>query len=160
MFDKKMEPPREKHYTVPADINVALLHTIIAVTALRDVLIKETEALKQCKTNLFLEYQDEKVEVARRYELLVNGLMERGAEIKKADPKLKEQLQRLQGDFSIVAKANIEAIERMKNTTAKLADRIMSVAKKSAESMTQFAYGSSGKMQKGNKTTIGLNERA
>lgn len=160
MFNKKIEPPREKHYTPPTDINVAILHTIIAVTALRDVLIKETEALRECKTSLFLDYQDEKVEVARRYETLVNALMARGPEIKAADPKLKEQLQRLQGDFSEVARANLEAIERMKNTTSKLAERIMSAAKKSAESMTQFAYGSSGKMQKGNKTTIGVNERA
>ncbi len=160
MFGKKQETPREKHYTVPADINVAILHTIIAVTALRDVLIKETATLKQCRPSLFLELQDEKVEVARRYELLVNALMARGAEIKAADPKLKEQLQRLQNDFSATAKENLEAISRMKETTAKLSDRIMKSARKSAESMTQFAYGASGKMQRGNKATIGVNERA
>jgi hypothetical protein len=159
MLNNKTYEPREKLYTVPADINVVLLHTIIAVTALRDVLLKENDALAKSKTSLFLEYQDEKVEVARRYEILVNALMDRGKEAKAADAKLKDQLQRLQGDFSIVCKRNIELIERMKNATAQLGERIVKSARKSADAATQFAYGSSGKMQRGTKSTIGLNER-
>ena len=152
--------PRAKHYTAPADINVALLHTIIAVTTLRDVLLREIDALKQSKSALFLDLQDEKVEVARRYEILVSNLMERGAEIKTADRKLKDQLLRLQNDFGSVAKENREQIERMQNATKKLGEHIMSAARKSADSITQFAYGSSGKMARGNKATIGVNERA
>jgi hypothetical protein len=159
VFNKKHEP-QEKHYTAPADVNVAILHTIIAVTALRDVLLKETEALKNAKTSAFLELQDEKVEVARRYELLINNLMARGAEVKNADSKLKEQLNRLQSDFSSVSKENLAWIKRMENATKKLGDTIMRSARKSAESQTQFAYGSSGKMQKGNKALIGFDERA
>lgn len=151
---------REKHYTVPADINVALLHTIIAVTALRDVLIKETEALKEAKTKVFMDLQDEKVEVARRYETLVTALMERGAELKSADSKLKDQLQRLQTDFSSVAEDNINWIKRMENATKKLGETIMNSARRTAESKTQFAYGASGKMQRGTKAIIGLDERA
>ena len=159
MFNKKNEV-REKHYTPPADVNVAILHTIIAVTALRDVLLKETEALKNAKTALFLDLQDEKVEVARRYEALVNNLMTRGAEVKKADAKLKEQLTRLQADFSKVSAENLDWIKRMESATKKLGETIMRSARKSAEKQTQFAYGSSGKMQKGNKALIGVDERA
>ncbi len=160
MFNNKTYEPREKHYTVPADINVALLHTIIAVTALRDVILKENDALSHSKTAVFLELQDEKVEVARRYEMLVNNLMSRGEQTKKADAKLKSQLQRLQGDFSIACKRNLELIERMKTATGALSERIMKAARKSADAATQFAYGSSGKMQKGNRATIGVEERA
>lgn len=159
MFNKKNEV-REKHYTPPTDVNVAILHTIIAVTALRDVLLKETEALKNAKTALFLDLQDEKVEVARRYEALVNNLMTRGAEVKKADAKLKEQLTRLQADFSKVSAENLDWIKRMESATKKLGETIMRSARKSAEKQTQFAYGSSGKMQKGNKALIGVDERA
>ena len=159
MFNKKNEV-REKHYTPPTDVNVAILHTIIAVTALRDVLLKETEALKNAKTALFLDLQDEKVEVARRYEALVNNLMTRGAEVKKADAKLKEQLTRLQADFSKVSAENLDWIKRMESATKKLGETIMRSARNSAEKQTQFAYGSSGKMQKGNKALIGVDERA
>ncbi len=149
-----------KNYHVPGDINVALLHTIIAVTALRDVLLKEIDALKHNKTGMFMDLQEEKVEVARRYELLIGNLMERGPEIKNADKKLKEQLRRLQNDFGTVAETNRTQIERMSNATKKLGELIMRTARKSAENATQFAYGSSGKMARGNKATIGVNERA
>lgn len=159
MFSKKAEI-QENVYTPPADVNVAILHTIIAVTALRDVLLKETDALKQSKTSLFLELQDEKVDAARRYELLVTNLMNRGAEIKSADPKLKEQLQRLQTDFSKVAAENVEWIERMKTATKRLGETIMKNARRALESQSQFAYGSSGVMQRGNKTLAGFDERA
>ena len=159
MLNKSYEPT-EKKYTVPSDINVAILHTIIAITALRDVLTKENEALELSKSRLFLDLQDEKVEVARRYETLVNALMDRGAEVKVADMKLRDQLQRLQDDFSKVAKRNLELLERMKNATQRLGECIMKSARKSAETATQFAYGSSGHMQRGNKASLGLNERA
>lgn len=163
MFNKTQDMPvttSAKPYTPPADINVAILHTIIAVTALRDVLLKENEALEASKTKDFLALQDEKVEVARRYEILVNHLMDNGEKTKTADEKLKAQLQRLQGDFSTVCQRNLELIERMKTATEKLGECIMRSARKTAEAATQFAYGSSGKMQRGNRASIGLEERA
>ena len=50
--------------------------------------------------------------------------------------------------------------ERMKSATEKLGECIMKSARKTAEAATQFAYGSSGKMQRGNRASIGLEERA
>lgn len=147
-------------YMVPDDINVALLHTIIAVTALRDVMMKENDALALSNTASFLDIQEEKVEVARRYELLVNALMSRKDDIKAADTKLKEQLQRLQDSFGETAKINRERIERMRNATRLLGERIMKSARDQAEKDNQFAYGASGKMQRGTKAFIGVDERA
>ncbi len=163
MFNRKQEIITQNApgaYKAPTDVNVAILHTIIAVTALRDVLSKEIAALKETDTALFLDLQDEKVEAARRYEQLVNHLMDRGAEVKSADPKLKDRLQRLQGDFSAVAAENLNWIHRMENATKMLGETIMRAARKSIETQTQFAYGAGGKMQKGNKALIGLDERA
>lgn len=161
MFNQKIAAgAAAQGYTVPADMNVAILHTIIAVTALRDVLLKETDALKQTKTSLFLELQEDKVEVARRYELLVSNLMGRGADIKNADVKLKDQLQRLQEDFSKVSAENLQWIKRMENATKRLGETIINSARRAAESQTQFAYGAGGTMHKPNKTMIGVDERA
>ncbi len=163
MFTRKQDgtaTQKTDGYTPPEDVNVAILHTIIAVTALRDVLQKETAALKEANTALFLDLQDEKVEAARRYEKLVNALMDRGAAVKSADAKLKDRLQKLQGDFSAVAEENLSWIKRMEKATKALGETIMRAARKSAESQTQFAYGASGKMQRGGKAMIGLDERA
>lgn len=147
-------------YKVPADINVALLHTVIAVTALRDVMSKENEALERSSTRGFMDLQDEKVETARRYETLVSALMDRAIDLKGADEKLKDQLQRLQVSFGDVAAKNRENIERMRNATQLLSERIMKGAREEVERQNQFAYGSSGKMQRGTKALMGLDERA
>lgn len=160
MFSKRADTSVATGYTVPSDINVAILHTIIAVTALRDVMLKENDALAAVSTRGFMDVQEEKVDAARRYEVLVNALMNRADEIKSADGKLKEQLQRLQGSFGDVAKINRDSIERMKNATKLLSERIMKSARTDMEKQTQFAYGASGKMQKGNKALMGLDERA
>lgn len=160
MFNK-VPASRDKSHEIPASLNTALLHTIVAVTTLRDVLARETEALKNTNSREFLDLQDEKVEAARHYESLYNNIVNRPLdEIKTADPKLKEQLLRLEDDVRKTMKANVQAIKRMENATVQLGERIMKSARKTAESMTQFAYGASGMMQKGNKAIIGVDERA
>jgi DNA-directed RNA polymerase beta' subunit len=142
-----------------ATINNTLYDLIVTVTALRDVLLKENDALDHTNTRAFLEMQDEKVTVARRYESLMTALLAR-EDLKSADPKLKTQLLSIEEGFTTVMKENLIKIDRMKNATEKLGERIMKSARKSAESMTQFAYGASGTMQRGNKATIGVSEQA
>ncbi len=163
------KPAEKKFGTKPAstpaqapaqnDINQMLKNLIITITALRDVLIRENDALAHTNTRAFMDIQDEKVTVARRYEGLMNALLERD-DLKTADPKLQAQLLFLEEGFTLVMKDNLVRLERMKNATEKLSERIMRSARKSAESMTQFAYGSGGTMQKGNKASIGVSEQA
>ncbi len=159
MFSAKFDL-KDKSYTVPADINQAASHAILSITALKDVLARETEALKDTKTALFMELQDEKVEAGHRYELLITNLMARGAALKKMDPKLKAKLEALQKSFGDVAGENLTWLERLKNATGRLGETIMREARKSVEKQTQFAYSAAGTMQRGNKAVIGLDERA
>ena len=142
-----------------AAINTTLRELIITITALRDVLLKENDALEHSNTRAFLAVQDEKVTVARRYEALMGELLAR-EDLKFADPALKKQLLSIEEGFTKVMKENLIKLDRMKNATEKLGERIMKSARKSAESMTQFAYGAGGTMQRGNKATIGVSEQA
>jgi hypothetical protein len=142
-----------------AAINATIRDLIVTVTDLRNVLLKENDALDNTNTRAFLEMQDEKVSVARRYEGLMTELLSR-EDLKSADPKLKAQLLSIEEGFTKVMKENLIKIDRMKNATEKLGERIMKSARKSAESMTQFAYGAGGTMQRGNKATIGVSEQA
>ncbi len=132
---------------------------IVTVAALRDVLTKENEALSHGRSQAFIALQDEKVAAARRYETLLTSLLSRN-DLNNASPRLKQQLLSLEGDFTAVMKENMTRLERMKNATEKLGEWIMKSARKSAENMTQFAYGSAGTMQKGVKATIGVSEQA
>lgn len=141
------------------NINLLLKDLMITITALRDVLLKENDALAHTNTRAFLAVQDEKVSVARKYEALMTDLLSRD-DIKNADPQIKKQLLSLEQGFTEVMKDNLIRLDRMKSATEKLGDRIMKSARKSAESMTQFAYGSAGTMQKGTKATIGVSEQA
>ena len=159
--EKKPFGTKQAAQKAPAStgINVLLKDLIVTITALRDVLLKENDALEHSNSRAFLDMQEEKVAVARRYEMLMNDLLTR-EEIKSADPQLKKQLLSLEKGFTEVMKENLTRLERMKNATEKLGERIMKSARKSAESMTQFAYGSAGTMQKGNKASIGVSEQA
>ena len=141
------------------NVNVLLKDLIITITALRDVLLRENDALGATNTRAFMDIQDEKVSTARKYEALMVELMSR-EDIKNADPQIKKQLFALEKGFTDVMKDNMRNLERMKSATEKLGERIMKSARKSAESMTQFAYGSAGTMQKGNKASIGVSEQA
>lgn len=141
------------------DINIVLKDLIITVTALRDVLLRENDALDHTNSRAFMDIQDEKVAVARRYETLMTNLLDR-TDIKSADPKLKQQLLSLETGFSGVMKENMAKLERMKSATEKLGERIMKSARKSAESIGHFAYGAGGTMQRGVKSTIGVSEQA
>jgi hypothetical protein len=140
-------------------INILLKELMVTITALRDVLLKENDALAHSNSRAFLAIQDEKVAVARKYEGLMTELLSRD-DIKNADPQIKKQLLSLEQGFTDVMKDNMTRLERMKGATEKLGERIMKSARKSAEGMTQFAYGAAGTMQKGTKATIGLSEQA
>ncbi len=140
-------------------VNNAMRELMVTITALRDVLLKENDALDHTNTRAFLAVQDEKVTVARKYEALMTDLLSR-EDLKTADPALKQQLLSIEAGFTTVMKDNLIKLDRMKNATEKLGERIMKSARKSAESMTQFAYGSGGTMQRGTKATIGVSEQA
>lgn len=141
------------------DVNRVLKDLIITVTALRDVLLRENDALDHSNSRAFMEIQDEKVAIARTYEHLMTGLLGR-EDIESCDVRLKNQLLSLEEGFTSVMRENLTKLERMKSATEKLGERIMKSARKSAEGLTQFAYGSSGTMQKGVKATMGLSEQA
>lgn len=140
-------------------INVLLKDLIVTITALRDVLLKENDALENTNSRAFMDIQDEKLTVARKYEVLMSDLLSRD-DIKNADPEIKKQLLTLEKGFTTVMQENFTRLDRMKRATEGLGERIMKSARKSAENMTQFAYGATGSMQKGNKATIGLSEQA
>ncbi|MFA5592497.1 MAG: hypothetical protein WC989_04205 [Micavibrio sp.] len=144
---------------VTGDVNKLLRALIVAVTNLRDVLLRENDALDHSNSQAFMDLQDEKVAIARHYEGLMVSLLNR-TDLQTADTRLRSQLLSLEEGFSTVMKDNMEKLERMRGATERLGEQIMSAARKSAENMSQFAYGSAGTMQKGGKATIGLSEQA
>jgi hypothetical protein len=159
-FGTKTAPSRPGLPAATSGINMALKDVITAITNLRDALIKENEALDHANSRAFMDLQDEKVACARRYEAAMNALLDHKDTVNQCDPRLKSILLSLEKGFAKVMADNLVKLERMKGATEKLGERIMRSARKSVETQTQFAYGSSGTMQRGVKASMGLSEQA
>jgi hypothetical protein len=140
--------------------NTAILEMMAIIDAFRTLMIKENTALESADANGFLILQDEKLNVARDYQVGIADLLARREQIRKADPSLHNKLAAMQRGFHNIAEQNLQGLERMKKGTDRLRDRIMVMARDVALQESRFAYGASGAMQSGGKATIGVSEQA
>lgn len=114
------------------------------ISVLGNVYARETTALEKSDTESFLSLQEEKFNAARLYEAGIAELLERKAEIKTIDARSKQRLERMQQDFSALAKKNLEALSRMQRSVEKLGNTIRSAAKEAARKDRTFSYGQNG----------------
>ena len=153
----QVEKPRIK---LSRDPNKAMEEVMITIHTLKNFLVKETAALKDANTKLFLELQDEKLYVARDYLEGMSQLIGRKEELKTANEAIKDRLEILRNEFGEIAADNHAAISRMKNGMKRLSDRIMEAARETARRDRQIIYGASGRMQSAGGGTIGISESA
>lgn len=140
--------------------NKAMQQMMVTIDELKARTIKETAALNESNTSLFMDLQDEKLTVAREYLHGMEDLMSRSDEMKNASPAIKEKFKEVRENFALIAKENLEAIEKMRNGMRKLEERIILAARKEADSKSKFSYGSNGYLQNGIASRIGVNESA
>ena len=142
------------------DPNKAMQEMMGTIDLLRNAMIEETKALKDTDTQTFMALQDNKLEVARDYLEGMAQLMNRKDELKNADPKLKDRLEKMRNEFAETAYDNHAALNRMKNGMKRLGDRIMEAARETAKKEKQFIYGATGRLQSATGGTIGVSESA
>lgn len=144
---------------LPKNPNAAMIEMMYIIDNFRTVMVKESEALEGADAPAFLDLQDEKLFAARKYERGISELLERKDEIRAADPSLHNRLQAMQHGFHETTTRNLDGLERMKNGTQRLHEKIMIAARDAAMNEQRFAYGSAGTMQNGGRATIGLSEQ-
>lgn len=144
---------------LPQNPNAAMIEMMYIIDNFRTVMVRESEALESADAPAFLELQDEKLTVARQYERGMSDLLDRKDEIRAADPTLHNRLQAMQNGFHEVTLRNLEGLERMRNGTQRLHEKIMLAARDSAMNEQRFAYGASGTMQGGGRASIGVSEK-
>jgi hypothetical protein len=138
----------------------AMQEMMEAIDSLRTVYTEETDALLAVDTMKFLQLQDRKIEAARNYQSGVEQIMKRKDEFKGAGVEIREELKKKQEEFSMLACANLEALDRMTKTVKRLGDRIMRAARETAEKRTPN-YGANGSLNKNKRAvSIGINESA
>jgi len=149
---------KKKHIPAPVNPDAAIEDMLGTIGRLREVLCEETQALKACAPQSFMQLQDRKLAVARDYQEGMEHIMKNKEQIKKATPALKNRLEKERKVFADIAQTNKEAIERMNNGMKRMSERIMKTARQSAVEKQQYAYGASGEMQGAHKASIGINE--
>jgi hypothetical protein len=137
-------PKKDTPMTPGFSPDKALEEMIETVTSLRDLYKHETEALIASDTKAFLSLQDTKLLIARRYQHGVETMNKNYELMKRANPRLKDKLKSMHGDFSSLAQRNMEALERMQRNTQRLGDTIMEAARDAARQQRTFAYGGNG----------------
>lgn len=146
--------------TLSASPEKAMQEMMEAIDGLRDVYAEETEALQQIDTMKFLKLQDKKITAARNYQSGIDQILKRRDEFKSTPEDVREELKKKQEEFSALATANIEALDRMHKTVRRLGERVMNAAREAAIKNSPN-YSSKGSMNHKNRgVSIGINESA
>lgn len=140
----------------------AMQEMMSTIDALRNIYIRETEALDGADTKTFLSMQDEKLEAARNYQSRIQQMLSRKDEMRKADPSLRRRLQEMQNDFSQLARKNAESLKRMDRCVERLGNTIRRAAKEEARKQRSFSYDATGSMRHTERKAVstGLSETA
>lgn len=150
-----------ENFALSADPKQAMQDMMQTIDALRNVYVAETAALKSSDTDTFLTLQDEKIIAAQRYHNGISDFLSRKDEILLVHPDLKSMIRRKQEEFSVVAKENLDALDRMRRTVERMGNRIMQSARDAA-TRDSVSYNPNGNMSgyRNKPVTMGLNESA
>ncbi len=134
--------------------NAFMKDMIASIEALKEIYIIENEALDNSDIDRFLALQDEKANIAKRYQKQHLIILNNKDDMSEIDSNLKNKLEEMRADFIELARINQKKLERAKKTTKRLCERIMEVAKENIEKK-QMRYGAGGKVHK-RKTNISV----
>lgn len=127
------------------------------LSALKQILEKETTALKSSDIHAAVSCQHEKILLVRQYEALVKEARNNAAILKQSTSGAKEGLIALQNEMQESAGANKRALGNSKKSVERLVNRMMEVIRKSVQSDTQVSYGSTGRVDDGGGRRVAMN---
>lgn len=158
-----MSTHRKEHdaaITLSSDPSRAMQEMMSAIDSLRNIYVAENEALNAAKTHDFIALQPLKLEATRVYHDGITQMLARRPEFQSLAPELRQHFKQKQDEFSLVADANLLAIERMRRSVNRLNDRILSAARKAME-RDGVNYGAHGRMKESyNTAPVTVNESA
>lgn len=117
-----------------------VLETLKILEEFGDLLKQETTALKKNDFEVVDSLQAQKKSLATKYQALVFGLAERKVEMAKLNLTLRERLVKARTEFTTILSANMRMLESVKESSRRLADRILEVARKSVVDTNQTHY--------------------
>jgi hypothetical protein len=158
--DQVVEGQKANKFILSEDPNQAMLEMMQALDALRVVYDEENDALVSADTRRFMDLQERKIEAAQRYHDTAAQVIEHREELKAADPVLRQRLQDMHGDFTIMTEKNLGHIDRMNKSVKRLSERVVKSARDAAL-RDSASYSRRGTLYHNNRpVSTGLNESA
>lgn len=115
------------------------------ITAFSNLLVKETEALRKADFKTVDTLQADKRVFAKQYDAKVIALVARKDELLTLDLAVREMLVKERTRFNKVLSENMHALELAQNSTKRLVNRILEVARQSIMDEQQTNYSKTGK---------------
>jgi hypothetical protein len=142
--------------TLSANPERAIQEMMSTIDALREVYIKETEALDAADTKGFFTLQDKKLSAARDYQSGIQQMLARKDEMRAVDPSLKIRLERKRADFAQLAEKNADALGRMNRCMERLGNTMRNAAREAAAKDRAMSYGGTGAMQVPERKSVSM----
>jgi hypothetical protein len=115
------------------------------IAAFTNLLVRETEALRKSDFKAVDTMQADKRLFARQYEAKVRALVSRREEMTGLELALREKLVKERNRFNAVLDENMQALDLAQNSTKRLVNRILEVARNAVTESRETNYSSSGK---------------
>ncbi len=148
--------PSSKAFMLSRDPNKAMEETIRTIENLQDVYERETKSLLASDTRSFLAIQDEKLAAARQYQSSVEEIIKRKEEMRDVPAAMKQQLRKMQEDFTSMAHTNLDSLSRMQRTVGRLGNTIRRAAQDVAREKRTYSYGDTGEIDNNHKKSISM----
>lgn len=116
-------------------------HALESVEAFSTLLETETFALKKLNYALFESLQDEKLNLAQKYQDALLAFEEHIDVLKDLDPVLKSRLQSAHKRFSIVAEDNQNTLSTTSKVSERIVKLIMGAARKTVMDAPSYSAG-------------------
>ncbi len=149
-------------YKLPKDPVGAIEEMMSIIDDMCSVYARETDVLKAANSQDFMAMQDETLQTAARYQDAMQQMILRKDEIKNIDPVYKNKLNDMQKDFSVIAKKNLDALERMQRCVGRIGNKIREAAQDVAKKERTVSYGAHGMVSdpRHKGVSMGINETA
>jgi hypothetical protein len=128
-----------------APLKLQVQEILAVMAAFTNLLVKETAALRKADFKSVDALQADKKLFAKQYQDKVNALAERREELAGLDLPTREKLMKQRVHFNTVLDENMRALELAQNSTKRLVNRILEVARTAITDEKQTNYSQAGK---------------
>ncbi len=131
--------------TTKAPFRLVIEELLVLINSFSNVLVAETDALKEINFKKVDSLQEEKKNLAKQYQTSIQDLSDRKDELTNLDINTREKLKQTRTHFNTILEANLNALDAARNSNQRLVDYILDIARQSIKEDHQVNYSNMGR---------------